>query len=152
MSTGDWSEGDEPEIGARGLTLCQRVEFHLGREDGPYTLHHVLTAFRPNGVFPLVLDLPLWLYTEYHGTPGEYEVWVDLVRLVYDPQTGEVLDEVEDTMYGPYKVNLPPDVFVHAKAYCLRKVPFTEPGLHEFRLRAAGAEEPLASLRVLVRG
>lgn len=44
MST-DWSGDDDPEIGARSLTLCRQVEFDAAHPDSPYTLRGVLSVY-----------------------------------------------------------------------------------------------------------
>lgn len=150
MSEADWSE--EPDIAARCLMVCREVVYDAGRPDAPYSLVGLTTELRPRGHFPLVLDAPLDLYVEYFGPPDEYEVWVELVRLVYDEGNGVILDEVEVASYGPYVLTLKPDLFVQSRWYHLRKVPLNEPGLHEFRLRVAGVSEPLAVQRLFVRG
>lgn len=152
MSTGDWQGGEEPDIGARCLIICREVLFDAGRPDTPYSLNGLLTEIRPRGHFPLVLGFPVSLFVEYFGQAGEYEVWIDLVRLTYDDDSGVVLDAVEEASYGPFVLNLLPDLFVQSRWYYLRKVPITEPGLHEFRLRVAGVSDPLYVQRLFVRG
>lgn len=152
MSTGDWSETDEPEIGARCLTLCQRVEFDGTNPVAPYSLRGVLSVLPVRSGFPAMWQESIWLYVEFFGAAGEYEVWFDLVRLVYDEEAGELVDEIEETVYGPYAATFPLDAFVHSRAYYLKKVPLNAPGLHELRLRVAGVSEVLFSQRFLVRG
>lgn len=149
MSTGDWSESEEPEIGARGLTLCRRVEFDASHPDAPYTLRGILSVFHVRGRLPGVWREPVWLYVEFFGEPGDREVWFDLVRLVYD-EGGQLVDEIEETSYGPYALSLLPGLFVQGRSYFLPRVPFTEAGIHEFRLHVAGVSDVLVSQRFLV--
>lgn len=152
MSNGEWTDGDEPDIGARCLMVCREVQFDGSQPESPYSLIGLVSDLRPRGHFPLVLDIPLSLFAEIFGTPGEYEVWIDLVRLEYDEEEGLIGDGTDEVCYGPYVLNLMPDVFVHSRWYHLRKVPFQQPGLHEFRLRVAGVSEPLFIQRLFVRG
>lgn len=148
----EWTEGDEPEIGARCLTLCRRVEFDATHPDSPYSLHGLLSSFHIRTGFPGVWQEPIWLYVEFFGPVADHEVWFDLVRLVYDEEEGEVVDEVEEASYGPYVLTFLPDRFVHSRSFCVRRLPFMAAGLHEFRLRAAGVPEILFVQRLLVTG
>jgi hypothetical protein len=93
----------------------------------------------------------VFLYTEFFGDAGEYEVWFDLIRFVMD-RDGEIVDEIEDTCYGPYSMTMPSGVFVQGRSYPLRVLPFQAPGLHEFRLRVAGVFNVLAAVRFMVEG
>ncbi len=151
MSTGEWQEHEEPEIGARHLLLCREVIWNAHDAEAPYTLRGMLAAIQPTGEFPLVWDQPMSVFAQFFGAPGEYEVWVELVRLVFD-ESGEIHDEVEQATYGPFVIALEGTYFLRGRALFLRRVPFSAPGIYEFRLRAAGVFAPLASERLSVEG
>jgi hypothetical protein len=147
MSTGDWSESDEPEIGARCLKLCREVIWNANDPEAPYTLRGVIQSLRPRTGYPTYLAQPVHLYAEFFGEAGERDVWFDLVRLVFDAD-GDLADEVEETVFGPFSLNLTPNLFVQGRWYVLRRVPFPAAGLYEFRLRIAGVSAPLIAERV----
>ena len=150
MSTGEWQETEEPEIGARLLVLCREVRFDAGRGDSPYSLNGLLAVFKAGSDFPVVWHEPVYLYAEYFGAGGDYEVWFDLFRFATD-EDGEILDEIEEAGYGPFVLTLAPDAFVNRRSYYLGKLPFQAAGVHEFRLRIAGMYEPLIAQRFLVK-
>ena len=139
----------EPCLSARHLLICREVIYDGNNPVAPYTLRGMLTELRPFRAFPLVWNQPIYLFAQYFGEDGEFEVWFDLVQLVYD-EADEVVDEVEEASYGPFMLHLAPGRFVHSRSYLLRRVPFTEPGVYEFRLRVAGVMEPLVSEHLLV--
>ncbi len=151
MSTGDWSESEEPEIGARCLKLCREVIWNANDPEAPYTLRGVLRGFRPRSSFPAVTPQPVFVYAEYFGEAGEYDVWFDLVRLVMGDD-GEMVDEADETTFGPYSLRLLPDLFAQGRSYVLRRVPFSEPGLYELRLRVGGVSQHLIAERLFVEG
>lgn len=97
---------------------------------------------------PLRVESPIFAFAEYFGAAGDYEVWIDVVR---------ISDEGEDTMdeqiatYGPFDLNLRPNLFVQSRIYCLRYVPLHMAGLYEFQLRIAGSELISASQRLFVQ-
>jgi len=151
MSTGDWQEQEEPNIEARSLTLSREVGFDPAFPYSPYILRGPLSLFRTSGPFPVIWQDPMFLYAEYFGDAGEYEVWFDLVRFVVD-EDDEIADEFEDTCYGPFSMTMPPGVFIQGRSYPLRILPFQAAGLHEFRLRIAGVYNVLACVRFMVEG
>ena len=148
----EWTEGDEQEIGARCLTLCRRVEFDATHPDSPYSLCGILSVFHVRTGFPVVWREPVWWYVEFHGLPADHKVWFDIVRLVYDEEESQIVDEVEEASYGPFVLTLLPEVFIHSRSYYLPKIPFNAPGLHEFRLRVAAVPDVLCSQRLFVMG
>ena len=150
MSAGEWQESEEPEIGARLLVLCREVRFDGATADSPYSLHGLLSVLRPDGEFPLVWHEPVYLYAEYFGDAGDYEVWFDLIRFVTD-DTGEIADEIDEGCYGPFLVTLVPNAFINGRSYFLLKLPLQAAGVHEFQLRVAGVSEPLIAHRFLVK-
>ena len=89
---------------------------------------------------------PIFAYVEYFGPAGDYEVWIDLVRLEYD----EVGEQIEVTNYGPFALFVPDGKFVHRRYYCLRNVPLSATGLHEFQLRIAGAYHTIITRTLFV--
>lgn len=115
--------------------------------EAPYTLRGVIHSLCPRTGYPTYLDQPLHLYVEYYGEAGEQDVWFDLVRLVFDDD-GDLTDEVEETVFGPFSLNLLPNRFVQGRCYVLRRVPFPSAGLYEFRMRVGGVAEPLITQRV----
>src|SRR5262249_44424654 len=97
----------------------------------PYSTHGVLTVLGPEtgAGYPLAYPV-VWLFAQFQGDAGEYEIWVDLFRT--GDATGE---EFEVATYGPWGLTLRPDAFVETRGWKLRNVPFSEPGLYEFRVR-----------------
>lgn len=106
--------------------LCREVGFDLAFSYSPYILRGPLSLFRPTGPFPLVWHEPAYLCAEFFGDAGEYEVWFDLVRFVVNDD-GEVVDEVDETCYGPFAMTMPAGVFVQGRSYPLRVLPFQAP-------------------------
>ena len=149
MSTGDWQKQEEPEIGARHLLLCRDVAFDPAFPDSPYTARGFLSVFRLSGDVPAVWHDPVYLYVEFFGDPGVYEIWFDLVRFVFD-ESGDIADEIDEGCYGPFDLRLPPAMFIQGRSYPLKKLPLTGPGVYEFQLRVAGKSEVLLSTRFLV--
>lgn len=139
----------EPSLTARHLLICREVLYDGNNPVAPYTLCSMLTVLHPDRPFPILWSEPICLFAQYFGPEGEFEVWVDLVRLVYD-EADEVVDEFEETSYGPFVLGMMPGRFIQSRFYLLRRVPFTEPGVYEFRLRVAGVTEPLATEHLLV--
>ncbi len=152
MSTGEWQEHDEPEIGARLLVLCREVRFDGGQGDSPYSLDGLLSVLKPRGEFPQVWHEPVYLFVEFIGDAGEFEIWFDLIRYVVG-EDGEIADEVDEGdegCYGPFELRLPPATFVQGRSYPLKKLPIPAPGVYEVQLRIAGKYDVLASTRFLV--
>ena len=137
------------EIGARCLKLCREVLWNGSDLQAPYSLRGAFLRLRPGSEFPAVVRHPLYVYVEYYGSAGEYDVWVDLVRLVVD-NDGDVIDESEEASYGPYSLELLPDLFVQGRSYVLRMLPLSEPGVYELRLRVGGVDHHLISERFIV--
>ena len=115
------------------------------------TTTYSTSTVRPRGDFPLTWDKPMYAFAQFYGQPGECEVWIEEVRLVQD-DSGEIVDEDEPVAFGPFVVTLDGPYFVHGRAFFLRKVPFTAPGLYEFRLRVAGLFNVVIAERLLVEG
>ncbi len=150
MAPEGWSEQDEPDIAARHLLLCREVVWNAGDAEGRYNLVGLLTELRPKGTFTLVWDLPIHAFVQFFGNPGRYDIWIEMVRLIQDDD-GEVLDELEAVVFGPFEINLG-DRFVSGRNFPLVAVPFDRPGLYEFRVRVAGVYDVLAAERILVEG
>ncbi len=110
-------EYGEPEIGARHLILCREVLWNAGAPDAPYTLRNVVHRVRLASGYPGVAPGPFYLYAEYYGEQGEFDVWIDLVRMTTD-EDGDEVDEVEETCNGPYTLALHPDRFVQVGRMC----------------------------------
>jgi hypothetical protein len=151
MSTGEWSEREEPDIAARHLLLCREVTWNSADTEARYSLLGLFTDIRPKGTFPLVWDRPLYTFVQFFGSPGEYEVWIELVRLVQD-ETGEILDETEAVVFGPFDLKIATPFFIHGRSFYLKTVPFDAPGLFEFRIRVAGVYDVLVTERLFVEG
>jgi len=149
MSTGEWQEHQEPEIDARHLLLCREVGFDPSQPYSPYILRGSLSLFYPVGDFPVVWHEPVYLYVEFFGDAGEFEIWFDLVRYVFG-EDGEIADEVDEGCYGPFELRLPPATFVQGRSYPLKKLPLPAPEVYEVQLRIAGKYDVLASTRFLV--
>ncbi len=137
---------DELEIGARNLMLCRQVTYDTNDIAAPYSLHHVLTRIRRVMNTSALITQPIYLYAEFFGAPGDYEIWIDLVEIGYDAGSGEA----EVTSFGPFDLTVLPDTFVCSRFYCLKHVPFPNAGVFEFRLNAAGVFEPLTTHRFYV--
>lgn len=141
----------EPNVSARRLTVCREVVWNAGDRLAPYTLRGVIYGFHPRAGFPFAHPRPLYLYAEFFGDAGGYDVWFDLVRLVPDDD-GNIVDEEDEASFGPFVLELVPDEFVQGRAYVLRRVGFRQPGLYEFRLKVGGVGEPLAVERLYLEG
>ena len=115
--------------------------------EAPYVLSGALHSFCPPQGYPAVSGHPFHLYVAFIGEGEEQDVWFDLVRLIHD-EDGDVVDELEETAFGPFTLNLLPNRFVQGRWYVLRHVTLPVPGLCEFRLRLGGVEEPLLSERI----
>ena len=151
MSTGGWSEQEEPDIAARHLLLCREVVWNSADTEAPYNLRGLMTSVAVRGDFPLVYHKPIHVLVQFFGSHGEYEVWIELVRLVQD-ERGEVLDETEAVVFGPFELNITEGFFIHGRAFFLKTVPFDAPGLFEFRVRVAGVYDVLVTERLFVEG
>lgn len=151
MSADGWSEQEEPDVAARHLLLCREVVWNAADPEGRYSLLGLLTDIRPKGTFPLVWDRPIYAFVQFFGAPGEYEVWIEVVRLIRDDY-GEVLDETEAVAFGPFDLNITESRFIHGRSYPMRRVPFDAPGLFEFRVRLAGVYDVVVAERLLVEG
>ena len=137
---------DDLEIGARNLMLCRQVTYDTNDITAPYSLHHVLTRFRRSVSTSALVTHPIYLYVEFFGQPGEYEIWIDLVEIGYDGDSGGI----EVTSFGPFDLTVLSGTFVCSRFYCLKRVPFPGAGIFEFQLRAAGIFEPLTTHRIYV--
>ena len=151
MDTEAWSEQEEPDIAARHLLLCRDVTWNAADPEARYSLQGLLTSVAPGGVFPVVWKHPIHAFVQFSGSPGEYEVWIELVRLIQD-EDGEVVDETEALSFGPFTLNLSGPNFVHGRSFFLRRVPFDAPGYFEFRVRVAGAYDVLVAEHLFVEG
>ena len=137
---------DDLEIGARNLMLCRQITYDTYDIASPYSLHHVLTRIRRVTNASALVTQPIYLYAEFFGTTGDYEIWIDLVEIGYDVDSVEA----EVTSYGPFDLTVMPDTFVCSRFYCLKHVPFPKMGVFEFRISAAGVLEPLTTHRFYV--
>jgi len=151
MSTGEWTEHEEPDIAARHLLLCREVVWNSGDPESRYSLIGLYTDIRPKGTFPLVWDRPLYTFVQFFGSLGEYEVWIEVVRLVQDDE-GEFVDETEAVVFGPFEIAITKIAFLHGRSFPLKKVPFDAPGYFEFRVRVAGAYDVIIAERLFVEG
>jgi hypothetical protein len=147
MSTGDRTDGEEPDIAVRCLKLCREVIWNANDPDAPYTLRGVFHRIRPRAGYPSALDRSVSVHVEYDAGVGAYDVWLELVRLELDEE-GEVADEVEETSFGPFVLTIDVERFVHGRMYVLRKFPLAGPGLYELRLRVSGVDSPLVTERL----
>ena len=136
------------EIGARNFILCRGVTFDAARPDAPYTLHNLISTVRIVDPEALSASEPIFVYIEYFGPAGDYEVWIDVVFLEYDASMDEGDGDVAS--YGPFDVRLVDKRFVQGRSYFLRHTPLNRPGILEFRLQVAGVFEPLITQRLLV--
>ncbi len=134
------------EIGARNLMVCRQMTYDANDAVAPYSLNHVLARIRRVVPTSLLVAQPVYLYAEFFGEPGEYEIWIDLVEIGYDGDSGGI----EVTTYGPFDLALFPGAFVSSRFYCLKHVPFPGVGLFEFQLKVAGVFEPLLTHRIYV--
>jgi hypothetical protein len=144
------TEDEEPDLGARHLLLCREVVWNAADDGGRYNLLGLLTVLRPKGSFPIVWGQPIYAFVQFFGSPGKFDIWIELVRLI-QADDGEVIDEAEEVLFGPFEIDLD-DRFMHGRTFPLRGVPFDEPGLYEFRVRAGGVYDVLAAERILVEG
>ena len=65
---------DEMEIGARNLMLCRQVTYDANDIEAPYSLRNVLTRIRRNAAPSSLIKQPIYLYAEFFGEIGEYEI------------------------------------------------------------------------------
>ena len=137
---------EDLEIGARNLMLCRRVSYEANDIAAPYSLHHVLTRICRVAASSVLINQAIYLYAEFFGQVGEYEIWIDLVEIGYDGDSSVT----EVTSYGPFDLTIFPDTYVCSRFYCLKHVPFPNSGVFEFRLSAAGVFEPLTTHRFSV--
>lgn len=147
MSNGDWTDGDEPDIGARCLKVCREVIWNGNDPDAPYTLRGVMQVFRPPSGFPAIYRRTVYLYVEYVGGSSELEVWFDLVRIISD-EDGDEIDDVELASFGPFVLSPDPNRFVQGRSYAVRSLPLPESGVYELRLRVDGQVVPLITERL----
>jgi hypothetical protein len=96
----------------------------------------------PASGYPLSQPI-LWLFAQFQGNVGNYEVWADLVRV--DDETDE---ETEVATFGPWVLIVHPDAYAESRGWRLRKVPFPEPGVYEIRIRCG--TDLLAIERILL--
>lgn len=115
----------------RHLLACEQVSFNAENPLAPYSVHGVLTVLQPESGRGYPMTYPvIWLFAQFHGDPGDYEVWVDFVRI--DEETE---DDSEVATYGPWLLIIHADLFVESRGWRLLNVPFSEPGSYEFRIR-----------------
>lgn len=146
----DWLEREEHEVGTRNLIICREARREGTDPDAPYTLYGVRSEFRPRYELPTSWAEPVWVYVEYFGEPGDYEVWFDLVR--FEPgDPDDEAEEIEETSYGPYVLRLVGGPFVQGRSYCLRRLPLKATGVHELRLSITDAPGATIATRYLVK-
>jgi hypothetical protein len=135
---------DEPDLNARHLLVCRDVIYEPDFVWAAHTLRGLVVSLRPgdDDGYPVIAE-HLWLFAQVYGTPGEYEVWVELVRI--DPETDEGIFVAR---YGPSRLTVSVGRFVDNKGWRLPKIPFDVPGVYEFRLYVEGRGDPLAAERL----
>jgi len=119
--------------------------------EAPYNLRGLLTSIAVRGDFPLVYHRPIHTFVQFFGSLGEYEVWIEVVRLVQDDE-GEFVDETEAVVFGPFEIAITKIAFLHGRSFPLKKVPFDAPGYFEFRVRVAGVYDVIIAERLFVEG
>jgi hypothetical protein len=145
----EWTEYEEPEIHARNLMLCRKIGYDSTQPRSPYTLHNVLTEFHLLSRPTAARREPAWVYVEYFGEAGDYEVWFDVVRFEWN-EDGEVADEREVANIGPFLLRLESNKFVQGRSYYLPRLSLAVAGVHELRLSIAGVSQTLTALRFQV--
>jgi hypothetical protein len=137
-----FAESSAPVV--RHLIACERVAYDADNPVAPYSIHGVLSVLGPELASGYPLSQPaVWLFAEFQGNVGHYQVWVDLVRV--DDESG---DEAEVATYGPWVLLVRPELYAESRGWCLRKVPFPEPGVYEIRVRCGA--DLLAVERILL--
>jgi hypothetical protein len=115
------------------MMLCLRASFDLHDPVTPYSLRNLAFRLRP----PVGLGYPytaeeLWLFVRVEGEQAT-EFWVEVVQHMEDGREEELV-----AVYGPFLIPFGSERNSVSRAWCLRGVPFPEPGWYEFRLISAG--------------
>jgi hypothetical protein len=149
----DWTP---PVFGCRHLLVCRTIWFDPSKPDEDFSLGRLVVRLTAASAdhFPLKVAR-LFVFAQVYGTPGEYPVFLRLVRI----DRNAVGEEVEFSLGRddePLDFRLPRPVvvsglqLVDSFAVPLDNVTFPTAGLYEFQLWRDGGEEPLASERLEV--
>ena len=149
----DWNP---PALGCRHLIVCRSIWFDPSKPDEDFSLGRLVVRLMAGGEerFPLKVAR-LFVFAQVFGTPGEYAVFLRLVRI----DRNDIGEEVESAVGRddePLEFRLPRPIvvsglqLVDAFAVPLDNIAFPTPGLYEFQLWGEGGQEPLASERLEV--
>lgn len=140
------ANGDERELHARHLLICQQVLYDPFRPGAGYSLREFVVFIRPNDDigYPITVE-SLVLFAQVFGDAGPYAFWLDLYLV-----EGDGDDQLIST-FGPIPGLVREGRFVDALTIPLWNVPFPKPGVYEFRLRRDDISEPLIDERLLLK-
>lgn len=144
-ATDDWRN-----LACAHFIACHAVRYDELDADAGHTLERVTVHVRPrdgNG-FPFCVRR-LFVYGQLHGTPGDYAIRVQMLRIGVSDEGETVLTRRE---FGPMAIQVSGENYVEGFAIPLADVWFAEPGIYEFQLWADGFDDPLARERVQARG
>ena len=145
---------------ARGsVFLLGRAVWHdPAKPVNPFGLNGIITQIvPPEGMdFPYRVDR-LFAYAQLSGDPGEYRLWVRLVRISqprYDEeevQLGIVGEPADFPMPGTRVFEISGLNFVDEIAFPIFRIEFPHPAVYEFQLWATGGDEPISRTRIQAR-
>jgi hypothetical protein len=123
----------------RRVIACQKITVDSSAPGMPYTLHGVLGSIKAPR-FPFLFP-ELWLFVQYADGDGTHLPIAEVIRT-------ELADET-----AVMRIPLPPihmtkgRFYVLSRAYKLRRIPFRDAGLYEFRIRC-GANSAADEIRM----
>ncbi len=145
---------EAPELHGRHLLVCNSLWYDHRRPEAGFSLGRIITHVEPATGFPFRFD-KLFIYFQYWGDPGEYQVRIRLVKLDFEDDDERVMqlgpggEPWEFRMTSRRPVVVSGLNFVEELGYPIGLVPFPEPGIYEFQLWADGIDEPIVREQVL---
>ena len=149
----------EPELHGAVLLVCRSLWYDHRYPERGYGLAGMLTHFEsPDGSdFPQRVER-MFVYAQLWGTPGEYRLWVRLVRVDkvgYDEEVEVQLGAGGQPRNFPMPTSRPMEIsglnFIDEVAFPIESVPFGDVGVYEFQLWSDVSAEAIARYRIQAR-
>lgn len=141
---------EPPNVVCSHFLACHRVWYDNTNPDAGWSLAGVIVHIRPSEGQDYPFRFPrLFLYTQLHGTPGEYTARARYLRIGIDDDGEELEDELG--WHGPWDIAIPGENYVECFGFPVVGILLPRDGVYEFQLWIDGFEEPLARERIEAR-